>query len=218
MDENGNAGAVLVLEHVVHAVSVARTVMEKTSHVQLAGAGALQFALTQGFLRENLLTDASRKEWEKWKADNKYIPIDWHDTIGILALDASGNLSGACTTSGLAWKMHGRVGDSPIIGAGLFVDNEVGAACATGLGEAVVKISGTHTVVEMMRRGANPKEACQEAVSRIAKKQKNYKDFQVAFLALNKNGEAGSFAIQKGFQYAETNGAGSQLIDGMSLL
>ena len=218
MDENGNTGAVLALEHIVHAVSVARKVMEKTPHVQIAGLGALQFALTQGFLKENLLTEASKKEWEKWKADNKYIPLEWHDTIGILALDAAGNLSGACTTSGLAWKMHGRVGDSPIIGAGLFVDNEVGAACSTGLGEANIKVCGTHTVVEMMRRGANPTEACQEAVNRITKKQKNYKDFQVAFLALNKKGEAGSFAIQKGFQYAMTNPTASALIDGISLI
>ncbi|HYM20405.1 MAG TPA: N(4)-(beta-N-acetylglucosaminyl)-L-asparaginase [Candidatus Kapabacteria bacterium] len=217
MDENGNAGAVFALEHIVHAVSVARLVMEKTPHVQLTGAGALQFALSQGYLRENLLTDASRKEWEKWKADNKYIPLEWHDTIGILALDAAGNLSGACTTSGLAWKYHGRVGDSPIIGAGLFVDNDIGAACSTGLGEANIKICGSHTVVEMMRRGASPQDACREAVNRIAKKQKNYKDFQVAFLALNKRGETGAFAIQKGFQFAQTNAEGSKLIDGISL-
>jgi N4-(beta-N-acetylglucosaminyl)-L-asparaginase len=219
MDENGNCGAVMALENIVHAISVARRVMEKTPHVQIAGPGALQFALDQGFQKENLLTEASRKAWEKWKAENHYKPqITGHDTIGIIAIDAAGNLSGACTTSGLAWKYHGRVGDSPIIGAGLFVDNEVGAACSTGKGEAVVKIVGSHTVVEMMRQGATPQAACEEAVRRIAKKQSDYKDFQVAFLALNKNGEAGAFAIQKGFQYAKTTAGGSELVDGKSMI
>jgi N4-(beta-N-acetylglucosaminyl)-L-asparaginase len=218
MDESGNCGSVLDLENIVHAVSVARAVMEHSPHVQLAGPGALQFALSQGFKKENLLTDASRKAWEKWKADNHYSPINQHDTIGILAIDTAGNLSGACTTSGLAWKYHGRVGDSPIIGAGLFVDNEVGAACATGKGEAVVKIVGSHTIVELMRQGKSPRAACEEAIGRIAKKQADYKDFQVAFLALNKNGEAGAFAIQKGFQYASTTSRGAELVDGMSLM
>lgn len=218
MDEKGNCGAVLDLENIVHAVSVARAVMEKTPHVQLAGRGALQFALSQGFTKENLLTEDSRKAWEKWKTDNHYKPLDWHDTIGILALDNSGNLSGACTTSGLAWKYHGRVGDSPIVGAGLFVDNEIGAACATGKGEAVIKIAGSHLVVELMRQGATPQQACKEAIERIAKKQPDYKDFQVAFLALNKNGESGAFAIAKGFQYASTTSGGSELSDGACLL
>ena len=217
MDEKGNCGSVLDLENIVHAISVARAVMEHSPHVQLAGPGALQFAIAQGFKKENLLTDSSRKAWEKWKTDNHYTPQN-HDTIGILAIDAAGNLSGACTTSGLAWKYHGRVGDSPIIGAGLFVDNEVGAACATGKGESVVKIAGSHTIVELMRQGKSPREACEEAVSRIAKKQSDYKDFQVAFLALNKNGEAGAFAIQKGFQYAKTTSGGSELVEGVSLL
>ena len=218
MDEHGNAGSVAELEHIVHAVSVARKVMEKTPHVMLVGPGALDFALAEGFKKEELLTDDSRKEWEKWKADNHYRPKEWHDTIGILALDSAGNLSGACTTSGLAWKYHGRVGDSPIIGAGLFVDNDIGAACATGKGEAVMKIAGSHTVVELMRQGLSPAAACEEAVHRIAKKQSDYREFQVAFLALNKNGESGAFAIAKGFQYARTNADGSGLIDGKSLL
>jgi len=221
MDENGNCSSVMALENIVHAVSVARKVMERSPHVQIAGTGALQFALSQGFTKEDLLTEASRKAWEKWKSENHYEPIKQnvgHDTIGILAIDAAGNLSGACTTSGLAWKYHGRVGDSPIIGAGLFVDNEVGAACATGKGESVVKICGSHTIVELMRQGATPQAACQEAVKRIAKKQKDYRDFQVAFLAINRNGEAGAFAIQKGFQYAKTTSSGSELVNGMSLL
>ncbi len=222
MDEHGNCGAVLDLEEIVHAVSVARRVMEHTPHVMLAGPGALQFALAEGFKKENLLTESSRKAWEKWKAENHYTPQQssntQHDTIGILAIDSSGNISGACTTSGMAWKYHGRVGDSPIIGAGLYVDNEVGGACSTGKGESVVKICGSHLVVELMRNGASPDEACYEAIQRIAKKQPDHKDFQVAFLALNRKGESGAYAIQKGFQYARTSGAGSELIDGKSLL
>jgi len=218
MDEIGNCGSVADLEHIVHAISVARKVMEKSPHVMLVGPGALDFAIAQGFPKENLLTEDSRKAWGKWKADNHYTPKEYHDTIGILALDSVGNLSGACTTSGLAWKYHGRVGDSPIIGAGLFVDNEVGGACSTGKGEAVIKIAGSHTVVEAMRRGASPQDACEEAVRRIAKKQSDYREFQVAFLALNKNGESGAFAIAKGFQYALTTSAGSKLVDGVSLL
>lgn len=221
MDENGNAGAVFDLEEIVHAVSVARRVMEHSPHVNLAGPGALQFALSEGFKKENLLTDASRAAWEKWKAEHHYTPHDYiknHDTIGILSIDSQQRMCGACTTSGLAWKYHGRVGDSPIVGAGLFVDSEVGAACSTGKGEAVVKIVGSHTVVEMMRRGATPTDACEEAIKRIAKKQPDYKEFQVAFLAINKAGEAGAFAIQKGFQYAITTPDGAKLVDGMSLL
>ncbi len=223
MDELGNCGSVAALEHIVHAVSVARKVMEKTPHVFLVGQGALEFALSQGFPKEELLTEDSRKAWEQWKASQAPSPsrervgVRGHDTIGILALDANGNLSGACTTSGTAWKYHGRVGDSPIIGAGLFVDNDIGAATSTGKGESNIKIAGAHTVVEAMRHGATPQEACEEAVRRIAKKQPDYHDFQVAFLALNKNGESGGFAIAKGFQYAVTNANGSQLIDGASL-
>ncbi|MDP4200712.1 MAG: N(4)-(beta-N-acetylglucosaminyl)-L-asparaginase [Bacteroidota bacterium] len=218
MDENGNAGSVGALEDIIHAVSVARRVMEKTPHVMLVGPGARDFAMAEGFPKENLLTEESRKAWEKWKVEHSYKPKEWHDTIGILALDTAGNLSGACTTSGLAWKYHGRVGDSPIVGAGLFVDNEVGGACSTGKGEAVMKIAGSHTVVELMRRGASPTDACREAVERIANRQHDYREFQVAFLALNKRGESGAFAIAKGFEYARTTASGGELIAGASLI
>src|SRR5690606_38666569 len=135
MDENGNCGSVAFLQDIVHPISVARAVMEKTPHVMLVGDGALQFALANGFQRKRLLTPESEKAWKEWSKKAEYKPvinIENHDTIGILALDQTGNLSGACTTSGMAYKMHGRVGDSPIIGAGLYVDNEVGAATATG--------------------------------------------------------------------------------------
>jgi N4-(beta-N-acetylglucosaminyl)-L-asparaginase len=216
MDEKGNCGAVVFLEHILHPVSVARAVMEKTPHVLLAGEGALQFALANGFKKENLLTPESKAAWEAWCKEHQYSPMkidrDNHDTIGMLALDAHGNVSGACTTSGLAWKMHGRVGDSPIIGAGLYVDNEVGAATATGKGEAVIKMCGSFLIVELMRNGKTPAQACKIAVERLAKQQPDHKDFQVGFLAINKRGETGGYAIAKGFQYAVHNGE-SVLID-----
>jgi N4-(beta-N-acetylglucosaminyl)-L-asparaginase len=180
--------------------------MELTPHVMLVGEGALQFALANGFAKENLLTPESAAAWKKWLETSEYKPVinvENHDTIGILALDQSGNLSGACTTSGAAYKMHGRVGDSPIIGAGLYVDNEVGAATSTGLGEEVIRIVGSHLVVELMRQGLSPAEACRTAVERIVKKQPlKSKELQVGFLALNRFGEHGAFALQKGFTYA----------------
>ncbi|TDE45967.1 twin-arginine translocation signal domain-containing protein [Flavobacterium rhamnosiphilum] len=220
MDENANIGSVACLEFIKHPISVARGVMEKTPHVMLVGDGALQFALSQGFKKENLLTEESEKEWKEWLKDSKYKPIaniENHDTIGMIALDASGNLSGACTTSGMAFKMHGRVGDSPIIGAGLYVDNEIGAATATGHGEEVIRISGCHLVVELMRQGKSPQKACEEAVARIVKLTKNrnkdLKDIQVGFIALNKKGEYGSYCIQGGFNYAVNDETGNRLID-----
>jgi N4-(beta-N-acetylglucosaminyl)-L-asparaginase len=204
MDEKGNAGSVTFLQDIMHPVSVARLVMEKTPHVILSGQGALEFALLQGFKRENLLTDKAKKAWEEWKKESKYEPkinIERHDTIGILAIDQKNNLSGACTTSGLAYKMHGRVGDSPIIGAGLFVENEVGAACGTGLGEMVLKTLGSFLIVELMRQGSTPQEACEEAIRRICAKHKNPKEFQIGYLAVNPKGEHGAYAVQKGFNY-----------------
>ena len=203
MDAEGNAGAVCYLENIKHPVSVARKVMEKTPHVILSGSGALQFALAEGFEEEDLLTEASKRDWEAWLEKSEYHPIiniENHDTIGILAIDASGNLSGACTTSGLAYKMRGRVGDSPIVGAGLYVDNEVGAATATGMGEAVLKSLGSFLVVELMRQGKSPQEACKEAVMRIVRNQA-YQNIQVGYIALNKSGEYGAYSIQPGFNF-----------------
>ncbi len=203
MNKHGNCGSVVYLQNITHAVSVARKVMEDTPHVMLAGKGAEQFAVSIGLKRENLLTDASKKAWENWKVKSEYKPIiniENHDTIGILAIDKNGGISGACTTSGLAYKMAGRVGDSPIIGAGLFVDNEIGAAVATGLGEEVVKTVGSFLIVELMRQGKTPQEACEEAIRRIVSKPKsNYKNFQVGYIAVNKQGETGYYAIHKGF-------------------
>ncbi|MEZ4793454.1 MAG: N(4)-(beta-N-acetylglucosaminyl)-L-asparaginase [Gelidibacter sp.] len=203
MDKHGNCGSVVFLENIVHAVSVARKVMEETPHVMLAGKGAEQFAYEMGFPKENLLTEASKKAWEEWKKTSEYKPIiniENHDTIGMLAIDKNGDISGACTTSGLAYKMHGRVGDSPIIGSGLFVDNEIGACVATGLGEEVVKTVGSFLVVELMRQGKTPQEACEEAISRIVNKpNSDYKNFQVGYIAVNKQGITGSYSIHQWF-------------------
>jgi N4-(beta-N-acetylglucosaminyl)-L-asparaginase len=227
MDENFNCGSVAFLERIKHPISVARRVMEKTPHVMLVGSGAQQFAIAEGFpLEEQKLSDNAKKNYDEWLKKSEYKPVinienskrtafapvklangEWnHDTIGMVAMDANGNLSGSCTTSGMGFKMRGRLGDSPIIGAGLFVDNEVGAVAATGQGEDVIRICGSHTVVEFMRQGLSPEEACKKAVERIAKaKGDGGKSIQVAFLALNKKGEAGAFALQKGFSYALKN-------------
>jgi N4-(beta-N-acetylglucosaminyl)-L-asparaginase len=203
MNKDGDCGSVVYLQNITHAISVARKVMEETPHVMLAGKGAENFAYEKGFIKENLLTGASKKAWEDWKLKSEYKPIiniENHDTIGMLAIDKNGDISGACTTSGLAYKMAGRVGDSPIIGSGLFVDNSIGAAVATGLGEEVVKTVGSFLVVELMRQGKSPQEACEEAIKRIVTKpNSNYKDFQVGYIAVNKNGETGSYAIHEGF-------------------
>jgi N4-(beta-N-acetylglucosaminyl)-L-asparaginase len=222
MDEHGNCGAVAAIEHIAHPISVARLVMERTPHVLLVGEGATQFAIEQGFPREELLTPESQAAWRDWLKTAKYHPVansevqtyghgaprlgtpggkNNHDTIGMLALDAGGNISGACTTSGMAWKLRGRVGDSPIIGAGLYVDNEVGGATSTGVGEEVIRNCGSFLVVELMRQGRTPQAACEEAVARILKRKPAAKDLQVGFLAINKRGEVGAWAIQSGFSY-----------------
>ena len=203
MNSQGDCGAVVYMQNITHAISVARKVMEDTPHVMLAGKGAEQFAYESGFKKENLLTESSKKAWEEWKVDSEYKPIiniENHDTIGMLTVDKNGDICGGCTTSGLAYKMAGRVGDSPIIGAGLFVDNEIGGAVATGLGEEVAKTVGSFLVVELMRQGKSPQEACEEAVRRIVSKpNSNYKNFQVAYIAVNKKGETGSYSIHEGF-------------------
>lgn len=220
MDESGNCGSVAFLQDIVHPISVARAVMEKTPHVMLVGDGALQFAVANGFRRKKLLTPESEKAWKEWSKKAEYKPvinIENHDTIGILALDQAGNVSGACTTSGMAYKMHGRVGDSPIIGAGLYVDNEVGAATATGMGEEVIRIVGCHLVVELMRQGRTPDEACREAVTRIVKKNpEKAKTLQVGFLALDKQGNYAAYCLQKGFTFAVHSSAGNKLYDSQS--
>lgn len=208
MNHNSDCGSVSFLQGIKHPIAVAKKVLENTPHVMLTGKGALEFALSEGFIEENLLTEKSEKAWKKWLESSKYKPvinIENHDTISMLILDEAGNLSGGCTTSGAAWKMHGRVGDSPIIGAGLFLDNDVGAAAATGLGEAVIRTAGSAMVVELMRQGKSPFEACKEIVERIYNKHKNHKDMeylQVGFIAVNKAGEHAGYSIKPGFNYA----------------
>tara|TARA_R110002126_G_scaffold291243_1_gene451295 strand:- start:30431 stop:31435 length:1005 start_codon:yes stop_codon:yes gene_type:complete len=205
MDEKGNYGAVLGVKNIKHVISVARKVMEDTPHVMLVGDGAEKFAVSKGFEREDLLTEASKKAWENWKIKSEYKPIiniENHDTIGMLAIDKNGNISGACTTSGLAYKMAGRVGDSPIIGGGLFVDNEIGGASATGLGEEVLKTVGSFLIVELMRQGKSPQQACEEAIGRIVNKPgKDFTNFQVGYIAVNKQGETGAYSIHEWFSY-----------------
>jgi isoaspartyl peptidase/L-asparaginase-like protein (Ntn-hydrolase superfamily) len=222
MDEQGRCGGVACLERIKHPIAVARLVMDKTPHVLLVGEGAQKFALDNGFkLEPKTLSPEAEKNYKEWLKKSEYKPkinIENHDTIGMIAIDANGDLSGSCTTSGLAYKMHGRVGDSPIIGAGMFVDNEVGAACATGLGETVLRICGSFLVVELMRQGHSPEAACKKAVERLVKKNPDYKNAQVGFLALNKKGEHGAYALQKGFNYAIADNSGNKLIDAESFL
>lgn len=241
MDHRANCGSVVFVRGIKHPISVARMLMEKTKHVILAGEGATRFAVENGFERmpDKLSSDAE-KAWKEWLKGSNYKPVVNienkkvsqnhlaapsrlpfgeinHDTMGTVALDAAGNLSGACTTSGLAFKMHGRVGDSPIIGAGLYVDNSVGAATATGVGEEVIRICGTHLIIELMRMGKTPDQACREAVRRIAERHgPNNKDIQVGFIAVSKRGEIGAFAVQKGFTYSVTSGKLNKVFNSQS--
>ncbi len=215
MDGDGRCGSVAALSDIAHPVSVARRVMEQTPHVMLVGEGAQQFAVQQGFERKKLLTPEAEKAWREWLKTAQYTPeinaerrsrpgdSSNHDTLGMLAIDAQGRLAGACTTSGMAWKMHGRVGDSPIIGAGLYVDNEVGAATASGVGEEMIRNAASFLVVELMRQGRSPAEACREAIARVVRKRPEAsRTLQVCFLALNKHGEVGAYALHRGFVYA----------------
>ena len=225
----GDIGAVCALEDIVHAVSVARRVMERTPHTMLVGEGARTFALEQGFQPQNLLTPRAEAAWREWLKTANYAPrinsenTDWrtmpggpgnHDTIGLLAIGADQRMAGACTTSGMAFKMRGRVGDSPIIGAGLYVDDEVGGATATGVGEDVVRVAGAHAVVEAMRQGLDPVAACRSVIERLARlRGTRVAGSQVALLALDKQGRAGAFALQPGFTYAVTDAAGQTRIE-----
>lgn len=241
MDEQSNCGAVAALEQIKHPISVARKVMEKTPHVLLAGAGAQQFALENGFVKEpQVLSDDAKKAYADWLKKSEYKPMinierkqqhgpfappffddgsPNHDTMGLVAMDAHGNLSGGVTTSGMAFKLHGRVGDSPIIGAGLFVDNEAGAATSSGMGEEVIRICGTHLVVEFMRQGYSPELACKKAVERIVRRDPaKAKTLQVGFLALNKQGAYGAYAILDGFTYSVKTGNIDQVFKAKHLI
>jgi len=227
MDHKNHAGSVAFLQHIKHPISVARKVKEETKYIMLVGEGALEFALDNGFKKEDLLTPKARKEWEEWKKENNYHPKeppagnDNHDTIGMIAIDGQGNLSGACTTSGLKYKPHGRVADSAIIGAGMFVDGKVGAAAATGVGEEVIRTAGSHAVVENMRHGDPPKIACKKVVERIASldyNKRSKKNIQEGFIALNKDGEFGAYGLRDGFEFALHDDNQNKLIKADHLL
>ncbi len=219
MGPDGNCGSTAFVEGYKHPISIARRVMEDTDHVMIVGLGAEEFARRVGYKREDLLTEEARKAWVKWKSGLSSRD-DWfpggeknHDTIGMVALDAAGDLAGACTTSGLAFKIHGRVGDSPIIGAGMYVDNGVGAAAAPGRGEAVIKTCGSFLVVENMRRGMSPEKACRAALERIFENHGGKVDFQVGYIAVNKKGEIGAFSLTEGFSYALARDGTNELIE-----
>lgn len=241
MDHEFNCGSVAFLERIKHPIAVARKVMEKSPHVFLVGAGAQAFALTNGFtLESGALSEQAKKNYKDWLKTSNYKPIinveknqsvayldpaynapkkltdgNWnHDTIGMVALDQFGNLSGSCTTSGAGFKMRGRVGDSPIIGAGLYVDNEVGAVVATGQGEDVIRVAGASAVVEWMRQGKSPEEACRLVVEKVNRiKKEKAKDIQVCFVAINKQGKVGAYSLQKGFNFSVHNNEGNKLND-----
>ncbi len=216
MDHNGNCGAVAYVQNYEHPISIARKVMDDTPHVMIVGSGAELFAERQGFQKIDLHTEASKKAYKKWLETSEYKPvinIENHDTIGMLSIDSSGDIAGACTTSGLAYKLPGRVGDSPIIGAGLYVDNMIGGAVATGLGEEIIKAAGCSIVVELMRNGKSPEEACKEVVQRIKDRNKNMDDIQVCFLAVNKDGAVGSYGAYSGFNYALKTAEKAELVN-----
>ena len=226
MDDAGGVGAVAALEDTVHAISVARRVMEKTPHTLIVGEGATRFARDQGFPKVDLLTPPAEKAWREWLKTSQYTPVANienrraplggaldHDTIGLLARDATGRMAGACTTSGMAFKMRGRVGDSPLVGSGLYVEAGVGGATSTGLGEEVTRIAGTARVVASMRAGLTPQAACEEVVKHIAKLRGDaIKGVQVGFLALSPQGEVGAFCLLPGFTYAVTDAAGRTVV------
>ncbi len=234
MDEKANCGSVAFMRHIKNPISVARKLMETSPHVLLAGNGAEQFAVENGFARlPDKLSPSAQKAYDNWLKESRYKPVvnienitpkepgapasptsptyfddqtPNHDTMGTVALDSRQNLSGACTTSGMAFKTHGRIGDSPVIGAGLFVDNEIGAATSSGVGEEVIRICGTHLIIELIRFGYTPRNACREAIRRIVKRDpEKAKALQVGFIVLTKKGQVGAFSIQKGFTYSVTN-------------
>ena len=211
------AGSVGALEGIVHPISAARRVMEKTPHVMLVGEGARLFALEQGLESVPHDTKAAHEAWKQKRAavpETKEAGKDKenHDTIALLILGANGDIAGGCSTSGWGGKLPGRVGDSPIIGSGLYVDNEVGAAGATGLGENVMRYCGSFLVVELMRQGMHPQEACLEAIRRIAKKDPKGMGISVSFVALDKQGRYGAAGSAAGFQFSVTTRSSSQIL------
>jgi isoaspartyl peptidase/L-asparaginase-like protein (Ntn-hydrolase superfamily) len=218
MDHDSRCGSVAFLEDIQHPIDVARAIMDETPHVMLVGEGAQKWALENGFSKVDFEVPIPevQKDYENWLIKSEYktgVNVENHDTIGMLALDASGRMAGACTTSGMAYKIRGRVGDSPIIGAGLFIDGDVGGATATGVGEAMIRTAGASAVVESMRRGASPEEACYDIVQRILKKHPGVEGMQVGFLAMNMQGEYGGYSVYNGFNYAMRSKDRNEMVD-----
>ncbi len=242
MDWNARIGSVISVENIKNPISLARLVLENTEHTILAGDGALAFALKNGFKPESLLTEESIRRFWEWKSTGATKPQEIHtddflkkeklskinedgnhDTIGLVAIDKFGRISASCTTSGMAWKLHGRVGDSPIIGSGLYVDGEIGGAASTGRGEETIRACGSFLIVELMRNGHSPTEACRLACERVIKLN-HLSDlnrdhiYQVGFIAMNIKGETGAYSVRNGFQYAVMNDEGNNLYDSKSYL
>ena len=215
------AGSVAGVEGVVHPISAARLVMEKTPHVMLVGAGAHWFAEQNGLeVRDGQADKANYREWltrQKRPTPGKGDKPENHDTIAQIILDAGGNIAGGCSTSGWSGKVPGRVGDSPIIGGGVYVDNEVGAAGATGLGENVMRYCASYQVVENMRHGMSPTEACAEAIRRIARTDPQGMDLAINFIAIDKHGKFGAAGTQANFPYSVTTPTFSEVRKGKSL-
>jgi len=208
------AGGVAGLEGYPNPISVARKVMENTPHALLVGDGAAKFANENGFEQANLLSAAAKKAWIKWKAERKPVPIEQaHDTIALLGLDSSGHLVGGCSTSGLAFKLPGRVGDSPLVGSGLYVDGTVGAAGATGVGENVLRYCATFLIVEFMRQGVSPTDACERAIRRVVEgEQRPASELSINFVALDKSGRVGAAGTDATFRYAVVRNDSSEVL------
>lgn len=213
-----DCGAVAALEEFGHPVAVARKVMDETPHVLLVGEGAHRFALEHGFEKQKLLTESSRKQWEERSGKSAAAGEKNHDTIGMVACDGNGRMAAACTTSGLAWKLAGRVGDSPLVGHGLYCDDEAGGAAATGMGEEVIKVCGSYQVVEFMRQGMEPGESIQRVLQRIRRRKRQGKPPEVAFVALRADGAIGYDSMYPGFDATVTRNGKHEILKSPHLL
>lgn len=197
-----DAGSVAALRRIRRPISVARRVMEASQHAMLVADGALAFALSHGFSAKDLLTQESMAKWREWQRDEQAGSPTPHDTIGLVALDGEGDIACGCSTSGRPYKSPGRVGDSPLIGSGLYVDNDVGGAAATGLGEEILKFCASFLVVEQMRNGHSPTDACRRTIERILRKKPQTREVTIGLVALNGCGESGAACTRSGFEYA----------------
>ena len=221
MDDTGRSGAVACVQGVAHPIALARRVMDRTPHALIVGPGAEDFARAEGLFTGTRPLDAVQDAaWKDWLRERQYRPranSENHDTIGMLVRDATGRLAASCTTSGLAWKMHGRVGDSPLVGAGLFVDPKAGAAVCTGLGEVVMRKLTSCIAVERMRAGAPPAQACREALQRLIESGPLDANVQVGLIVLARDGTHAAGALQRGFTYALGTPAGVALHEAIAV-